>query len=74
MLPKALPGIVESFDSDESNTIEREEWRGVESGQFLAKPPTVLPELLDAETNKEWKIPDEGGLEIIFAQSRTRRL
>ena len=65
---EAATRIIESFDSDESNTIEREEFVQWSLAKFLAKPPTTLPELLDAETNKEWKIPDEGGLEIIFVQ------
>ncbi len=65
---EAATRIIESFDSDESNTIERDEFVQWSLAKFLAKPPTQLPELLDAETNKEWKIPDEGGLEIIFVQ------
>ncbi len=63
---EAATRIVESFDSDESGTIEREEFVQWSLAKFLAKPPTTLPELLDAETNKAWKIPEEGGLDITF--------
>ena len=37
---EAATRIIESFDSDESNTIEREEFVQWSLAKFLAKPPT----------------------------------
>ena len=63
---EAASRIVDAFDADASGTIEREEFVQWALARFLAKAPTTLPELVDAETNKPWKVPQEGGLEILF--------